>query len=164
MRGPQPVSPDSPPPQLVDFADDLQKRLSVLIDPAREPLRLPFLRSLRPQPDDYAQVFVPAATSQARAFYEAMWQKPFEPSWNPRHSIVKLHVALPEDFAQEHPRALAFPRGYRSIAPSLVPGVPWACFELLEAGDTLGVSTDGLVRCGERLVWFPRPYLALFKN
>lgn len=161
MSGSQSARLDSPPPLLVDFADDLKQRLVVLVDPSREELRLPFLRSLRPSIDDYAQVFVESAARQAKTFYEAMWQKPFAPSWNPRHSTVRIHVAVPEDFVTNHHRAAAFPRGYFDIASSLSPGVPWACFELLEEGDTLGVSTDGLVGIGERIVWLPRPYLAL---
>ncbi len=161
MSGSTPDGTDHPPTQLVAFADDLQKRLAVLVDPALQQLRIPFLLSLKPTLADYERVFVPAAVAKARAFYEAMWAGPMDPQFNPRHSVVRIHVAVPEDFVTGHPRATAFPQGYRRIVSSLVRSVPWACFELLETGDALGVSTDGLVRVDDRVLWFPRPYVAL---
>ncbi len=159
---PDPASPtDGPPSRLIELAERLKTDLRVLIDPDRALERLPFLRSLQPSDADYEHVFVEAAVAQARAFYESMWQAPLSPSWNPRHSVIRLHVAQPQDFAIEHPRAAAFPQGYRAISSLLVPSVPWACFELLEPGDSLGVSTDGVVLIGSRLRWFPRPFVAL---
>ncbi|MFO0620621.1 MAG: hypothetical protein U0745_04430 [Polyangia bacterium] len=159
---PSPAVPtDGSPTHLIELAERLKTDLRVLIEPGRELERLSFLRSLQPTDSDYEQVFVRDAAIQARAFYQAMWQAPLSPSWNPRHSVIRIHVAQPEDFAIEHPRAAAFPQGYRGIVQSLVPSVPWACFELLEEGDSLGVSTDGVVLIGSRLRWFPRPFVAL---
>lgn len=146
---------------LTELAERLKTALAVLIDPSQELLRLPFLRSLQPSETDHSQVFVGDAAIRARAFYDSLWQAPLAPSWNPRHTVIRIHVAQPEDFAIEHPRAAAFPQGYRAIASQLQPGVPWACFSLLEAGDSLGVSTDGIVLVGGRLRWFPRPFVAL---
>lgn len=161
MSGAPPRNADPPPPQLVAFADALRQRLTVLVDPALHDLRVPFLLSLKPTLADYDRVFVPTAVAKARAFYESMWAGPIDPRLNPHHRVVRIHVAVPEDFATGHPRATAFPTEYRNISAALVPGVPWACFELLEPGDSLGVSTDGLVWVDDRLLWFPRPYVAL---
>lgn len=151
-----------PAAPLILMAELLTSKLAVLIDPGREAERGPFLRSLRPIESDYSRVFVADAVERARAFYDAMWSKDAGPAtFDPRRTVLKFHVAVPEDFLSSHPRAAAFPRGYRSVANKLLPGVPWACFELLEPGETLGLSTDGLVLVDDRLLWFPRPFLAL---
>ena len=62
-----------------------------------------------------------------------------------------------------HPRRSFSARLFLTSASSF-PRVPWACFELLEEGDTLGVSTTGLVGIGERIVWLPMLVLGAWHN
>jgi hypothetical protein len=135
--------------------------LLVLVDPGRAAERAPFFLSLRPRKEDYARVFVPAAVDAARAFYEAMWAQPMEMTWNLRQTELRVAAALAEDFLSWNERAEPFPRGYREVAPLLLPGVIWLRWEMKEPGDALGLSTDGLVQLAERWVWFPRPFIAL---
>lgn len=155
------TEPAAPPDSLVRFAEVLRERLPVLVAADREKERVPFLCSLAPRDEDYARVFEPAKAEKARSFYESMWKRTPSVVWNPRHTVIRFQVALSDDFLTSHPRAAAFPKGFRDIANELAKGLPWAVFDLLEAGETLGLSTDGLVFLDNRLLWFPRPYVAV---
>lgn len=135
--------------------------LLVLVDPRRTAERAAFSRSLQPQPEDYKQVFRPEAAPRARAFYEAMWAQPMEMAWNLRQTELRVAAAFAEDFAAWNARAEPFPGGYRDLAPHLQPGIIWLRWEMKEPGELYGLSADGLVLLGERLVWFPRPFVAL---
>lgn len=135
--------------------------LLVLVDSRRVGERMDFFRTLRPQPGDYAQVFVPPALRRAQAFYEAMWAQPMQTTWNLRQTELRVAAALAQDFTDWNARAEPFPGGYRDVAPLLLPGVIWMRWEMKEPGELYGLSTDGLVQLGERLVWFPRPFVAL---
>ena len=135
--------------------------LLVLVDPTRTAERARFFKSLRPGLKDYAQVFQPASVPKARAFYEAMWAKPMEMTWNLKQTELRVAAALAEDFADWNPRAEPFPSGYRNIASALVPGIIWLRWEMKEPGELYGLSADGLVYLEERLLWFPRPFVAL---
>lgn len=135
--------------------------LLVLVDPSRTAERAAFFRSLQPQPEDYAQVFRPEAAPTARAFYEAMWAQPMEMTWNLRQTELRVAAAFAEDFAEWNARAEPYPGGYRDIAQHLQPGIIWLRWEMKEPGELYGLSADGLVQLGERLLWFPRPFAAL---
>ena len=135
--------------------------LLVLVDPSRTAERAAFFRSLQPQPEDYAQVFRPEAVPTARAFYEAMWAQPMQMTWNHHQTELRVAAALAEDFAAWNARAEPFPNGYRDIAQHLQPGVVWLRWEMKEPGELYGLSADGLVQLGARLLWFPRPFVAL---
>jgi hypothetical protein len=135
--------------------------LLVLVDPTRTAERVGFFQSLRPRPGDDELVFAPEAVPKARAFYGAMWAQPMEMTWNLRQTELRVAAALAEDFSEWNERAEPFPRGYRDIAPHLRPGVIWLRWEMKEPGDLYGLSADGLVQLAGRLVWFPRPFVAL---
>ncbi len=135
--------------------------LLVLVDPTRTAERARFFKSLRPGKQDYARVFQPASVPKARAFYEAMWAQPMEMTWNLKQTELRVAAALAEDFADWNPRAEPFPAGYRNIASALVPGIIWLRWEMKEPGELYGLSADGLVPLEERLLWFPRPFVAL---
>ena len=161
---PESAASDPQQSRLFQCAEVLRSLLRVLIEPTQLAARTPFMKSLAPTAADYARVFVPAAVAKAQSYYEAMWRQPAQMVWDPYHTVLRLHVALPEDFLSAHPRARGFPPGYFGIAGMLVPGIPWARIELLQAGHSYGISTDGLVWLEERLLWFPRPYIALIQD
>jgi hypothetical protein len=119
-------------------------------------------RQLRPQPDDYPKIFVPAAVDAARSRYEAFWDEPLElryPS-SPRARIL-TQVAPAGMLADDNELSWAFPGGYRSIARHLVPERIWVTWKYLTPGRSSGLAYDGLVWCDDHWAWLPRPYRVL---
>lgn len=140
------------------FQAQVESFLSLLVDPQRLSQRSQIFLSLRPRDEDYAQVFTAEHVERVRAGYAQLWQ--FLPTipLKPNHTQLRVAVALSDDFASGHPRAQAFPGGYREVGRALVPGRPWATWELIETGERDGLLFDGLVGLGDRFVWFPKPW------
>jgi hypothetical protein len=119
------------------------------------------LRELRPRPEDYAMAFVPAAASQARYRYEALWDAGLDFQRPVGRTRITIHLtpagALTDDNAMSHP----FPGGYRSVAGLLAPARVWAAWRYLAPGATAGLAYDGLVWCDDHWAFFPKPYRVL---
>lgn len=147
--------------QLDAFYAQVYSFLSLLIDPQRQFQRGQLFMSLRPRDEDYAQVFTTAAAERARAGYEQLWQVLPALPLKPTHTQLRLAVAWSEDFANGHERAQSFPGGYLDVATALLPGRPWAVWELIETGERDGLLFDGLVSLGDRFVWCPKPWRVL---
>lgn len=135
--------------------------LSLLVDPQRLAQRSQLLLALRPREEDYAQSFTAAAAERARRGYGQLWQLLPTIPLKPTHTQLRVAVAWSEDFQTNHERAQSFPGGYLDIAGALLPGRPWAVWELIETGESDGLLFDGLVGLGERFVWFPKPWRVL---
>lgn len=147
--------------RLASFAAQAESFLSLLVDPQRLSLRGQIFLSLRPRDEDYAQVFTAAHVERARAGYAELWQLLPAIPLKPTHTQLRIGVALAEDFATGHARAQRFPGGYREVGHALVPGRPWAVWEIIETGERDGLLFDGLVGLADRLVWFPKPWRVL---
>ncbi len=119
------------------------------------------VRALRPQPDDYARVFVPGAVDIARRGFEQLWSAAAKPLGKPEQTIVKAFATDAANLRGDNDASRHFPGGYRAIAHHLQPGLPWVVFRVLEPGETQGISYDGLVRLGDRWAWFPKPWRIL---
>jgi hypothetical protein len=78
-------------------------------------------------------------------------------------AALVVHAALAEEFAAPGSGRVAhFPGGYLKIGALLVPGVPWVCWKWSAgAPQSAGIGFDGLVRLGDRWVWFPKPWRAI---
>ena len=129
---PESAASDPQQSRLFQCAEALRSQLRVLIEPTQLAARTPFMKSLAPTAADYARVFVPAAVAKAQSYYEAMRQQPAQMVWDPYHTVLRLHVALPEDFLSAHPRARGFP-GFRGrelsfckrVIPMASPPTDW---------------------------------------
>lgn len=146
------------PTRLDDFYLQVQSFLSLLINPQHQLQRAQLFMSLRPRDEDYAQVFTAAVAERARIVYAQLWQGVPAIPLKPTHTQLRLAVAWSEDFAQDHARAQSFPGGYRDVAAALLPGRPWATWELIETGERDGLLFDGLVGLEGRFVWCPKPW------
>ena len=143
---------------LEQFYAQVSAFLALLVDPQRVGQRNQLLLALRPRDTDYAQVFTPAAAEQARAGYAQLWQLVPALPLKPTHTDLRIAVAWSQDIQTAHERAQSFPGGYRDVAAALLPGRPWAVWEILETGERDGLLFDGLVGLDDRLVWFPKPW------
>lgn len=135
--------------------------LARFLDPALAASHIEMARALQPQPDDYAQVFVPDVADLARARYAVLWEN--LPVWPVRPDQTRLEVAVAraEDFAEKNDRADRFPGGYLGVASQLLPGRIWVCWEFITPGHEAGIAFDGLVPIEGRWAWFPKPWKVL---
>lgn len=119
--------------------------------------------ALRPQPTDYAQVFVPDAVDPLSAHFERLFSRNPVPMPQPGQTQVKLHVALAAYLRIDDVYSRPFPGGYRKLAPLLLPLVPWGVWRFHDGDVRNGMAYDGLVYLAdeERVIWLPRPYRAL---
>ena len=143
------------------FQAQVTSFLALLVDPQRLAQRHQLFLALRPQEADYAQVFTAAAAERARAGYAQLWQLLPAIPLKVTHTQLRVAVAWSTDFQTAEERAQSFPGGYRDVAGDLLPGVPWAVWELIETGERDGLLFDGLVGLGDRFVWFPKPWRVL---
>lgn len=118
---------------------------------------------LRPAPDDYARVFVPAAAEQARAGYEEIWRQAPVPHPRPKAGQSELLVfAAPASLlTDDNELSRRFPGGYRGIAGLLDPHRIWFTWKFVAPGETSGMAYDGLVWLDGRFAWFPKPWRIL---
>ncbi len=131
------------------------------LDPGLAASCMEMVRALQPEPEDYGRVFVPAVADQARAGYSALWEN--LPVWpvRPDQTRLKVAVARAEDFTEKNDRSDLFPGGYLSVAPHLLPGRIWVCWEFITPGRDGGIAFDGLVPLEGRWAWFPKPWKVL---
>lgn len=141
------------------------QRISLLLEPLINPAlymqRGVLLQALKPQPIDYAKVFVADAVPRAQRGYEQLWQQLPQVPFHPLHTQLRLFLAWSQDFAQGESRAAPFPGGYKDIGALLLPGLPWAAWELIETAEMDGLLFDGLVDLGDHFAWFPKPWRIL---
>lgn len=128
--------------------------LAALVD--REAAQV--VEQLRPHSDDYGRVFQAQYADLIRQSYDALWREP--PRVEPHvQGDVQLSVfACPAGmFGTENELSRRFPGGYLRLAPYMQTDRIWLAWRYAPA---LGqrVRYDGLVRIGERWVWFPKPY------
>ena len=120
------------------------------------------LAALKPRDEDYAKAFLPNALAVARAYYEPFWSD--SPKIRlPAPGETQLHISLAPAgmFLTDNALSRTFPGGYRSAAPFLHPRRVWAAWRYTAAGQTSGMSYDGLVWCDDHWAWFPKPYRPL---
>ncbi len=135
--------------------------LARFLDPALAAQSMLMARALQPLPEDYARVFAAGVADQARDGYSVLWEN--LPTWpvRPDQTRLVVSVARAEDFAEKNDRADLFPGGYQSVAPHLLPGRIWVCWEFISPGRDAGVAFDGLVPLDGRWAWFPKPWKVL---
>ena len=119
-------------------------------------------RALRPQPVDYAAVFVGEAAKKAQGAYAPAWDaNAMRVEADPGQTEVQLWSATGAELAAQTGDAAEFPGGYRDIAAQLGPDVAFYRFRFVRPGETAGRAFDGLVHVNGRWVIFPKPYRAL---
>ena len=112
---------------------------------------------LEPSREDFAAVFLPSAAQKAYAEYQSLWANPPPSLMRPTDVEIRV-VSL---FAQHIVDSGEFPGGYRKVAHLLVRDQIWCRFKFLGPGGSDELSYDGLVVCGERWAWFPKPWRVL---
>jgi hypothetical protein len=116
----------------------------------------------RPQPGDYARVFLPAAAEPARHAYQNLWQAAKEiPFPTGTQSELRIAMAPAGMLASDNDLSRQFPGGYAAIARHLQPHRVWAAWEYVKPGEDSGLAFDGLVWCDDHWAWFPKPYRVL---
>jgi hypothetical protein len=140
---------------------NIQRAAEALLTPLLHASGEDLVRVLRPQPDDFARVFIGAAAATARQGYEQLWSAPPKPLAKPEQTIVRAFATDAATLRGDNDASREFPGGYRAIAHHLQPGFSWVVFRVLAPGETQGISYDGLVRIGDRWAWFPKPWRIL---
>lgn len=135
--------------------------LSQFLIPGHDAEHLTLLLSLRPQPSDYARVFVASVVELAQATYSAMWASPQPLKPAPDQTLVELQVATAQELLDGTGAASEFPGGYAGIAHLLRPERYWLCFRFGAPGQRGSIFYDGLVAIDDRLIWLPKPWRCL---
>lgn len=117
--------------------------------------------ALRPRVEDYAAVFTGDLVKLAQDGYATLWESPPARLAKPGQTTVTTTAALAQQLVDDNPISAQFPGGYRRIARRLVPDIVWLRWDYRETGATSGMAYDGLVRLGDRWVWFPKPWRLL---
>ena len=156
QTGSLPVAPLTDRTRLYQSAYELLS--STFATPA-ESLR--FVLELRPQTEDYAQVFSAEVVAIAQAHYDALYAVPRPLSRAPQQTELRLWLASSDELRERTLSANQFPGGYADIAHLLVPGIVWAHWKYVEPGNMSGMAYDGLAYIRDRWAFFPKPFRAL---
>lgn len=116
---------------------------------------------LRPEPEDFREVFVESAVERAREGYNAVWMQSPRPKGNPGQTVVRVWAVPASLLTDENELSMRFPNGYRAIAHLFNPHRIWLAWKFLAPGERAGMAYDGLVWRGDRFAWFPKPYRIL---
>jgi hypothetical protein len=119
--------------------------------------------ALRPRADDYAAVFLGDLVKLAQEGYASLWESPPERLAKPGQTTIRTSAALASQLTTDNEVSNLFPGGYRRVASRLVPERVWLRWDYREPGAEMGMAYDGLVRLGDRWVWFPKPWRLLDK-
>lgn len=131
--------------------------LQSLIGPEQQTI----LAKIRPRPDDYAKVFVPAAAAAAQAAYEPLWAEGMQIKIADAQTELEIHVSPAGMLGDENTLSHPFPQGYRRIAEFLNPHRTWIAWKYVRPGEHSGMAFNGLVWLDDHWAWFPKPYRAL---
>jgi len=154
----RPSSPAQPFPAL---AAALAERARPLLAALRDDPSGAVMRSLVPQPADYAQVFLPSVAAAAQAAYAAFWPGLPPPQADAGQTEIQIVGVPAAALADDNPLSEGFPLGYRAIAPLLAPDRIWLRWRYARPAETAGLALDGLVWLDTRWAWFPKPYRVL---
>jgi len=122
------------------------------------------VEAMRPLADDYPRVFRGDLVDRVRPAFEELWRTP--PQFDRLVSgEVQLRVyASPAGMLRKETElSRHFPRGYRALAPYLVPERVWFVWRYLSGSAEAGMRYDGVVLLDDRWVWFPKPYVVAGK-
>jgi hypothetical protein len=119
-------------------------------------------RTLRPLAADFEKIFQPAVAAAAGEIYNRLWGGQLElPLRAAGQTEMDIFVAPAGMLAEENELSCRFPSGYHGIAHLLRQECIWSVWRYRELGKTSGLTFDGLVWCGDRWVWLPKPYREL---
>ncbi len=145
------------PPELVPLAHEAGRLLSAFTRPG--PTSVAVAAQLRPQDDDYFEVFAPEAAEAARAAYTRIWSSDPVPHARADQTRVEVVAAHASEILVAVPNG--FPGGYERIAHLLNPNRVWMSWRYTAPGQSSGMAFDGMVALEEgRWAWFPKPYRA----
>ncbi len=118
--------------------------------------------ALIPQSKDYRLAFEGAAATKAWAAYLQLFRRG-APQIRPQggETEVLIWSATTEELRRGEGDSLAFPLGYRRIAPYFQRGLRWYAFRFVRPGNQEGSSFDGLVYLGDHWALFPQPWRLL---
>jgi hypothetical protein len=116
-----------------------------------------YVAGLAPTRDDFAQLFDEELAGPVADAVMVEWARP--PLANPGEGYEKLEVTASTAGLMRFPNELsdAFPRGYRDIAPWMVPSRVWLAWTWSNASGG-AVRYDGLVWLDGRWIWLPKPF------
>ena len=145
-------------PELVPMANEAGHMLATFTRPG--PTCAAVAARLRPEEDDYDDVFSSLVAEAARKAYSEIWLTNPRPYAEKGQDQIQVVAAQANDLLDGLPAG--FPGGYAKIAGHLHPNRVWICWRYTAAGQSRGMAFDGLVRLeDERWAWFPKPYRAL---
>lgn len=133
-----------------------------LLAPGADPQAL--VAQLRPAREDYAEVFRLEIAKDARTHYDGYWQHPQVVRPASGQTEFTVQSVTTEELLAGTGAADQFAGGFRTVAPSLNPGVRIYQIVFHAPGSTFGVRLDGLVHLGDRWRIFPAPWAVLTVN
>lgn len=117
---------------------------------------------LRPQPADFAVLFVAESATKAREAYEKAWSDPkMVIEHAPDQTDLKLFGAKVEELDKGQGEANEFPGGYKKVIKQFRPGLTIYAWRFVRPGEKIGTAYDGLVFVNGHFVWLPKPWKAL---
>src|SRR6476646_7344451 len=98
---------------LVALRDDVAKRLTVFVDPARAAEQISLTTAFRPRDEDYERVFVERSVAEARAVYAKLWTNIPPITAKPDQSQVLAWICESHQLTSRVGRR--FPGGYQKV-------------------------------------------------
>lgn len=116
--------------------------------------------SLRPDPADYAAVFVGDAAAKVERAHAALWNGG-DAVFRPKPDQTEGRVASQPVDKMRGGDTGPCPGGYKDAAAQMKPGLNVYCFKFVKPGETLGMAFDGLIFVNGHWAIFPKPWKAL---
>jgi len=120
-----------------------------------------YVAGLAPRRADFPKLFDEDIAGKVADLVMAEWARP--PVVEVSESRPELTITAATAGLLRHPSELSdpFPRGYRDIAPWMVPGRVWLTWSWAKEPGAAGVRYDGLVWLDDRWAWMPKPFHAV---
>jgi hypothetical protein len=141
-------------PNFPGTADGAKALVAALAKPDADPA---LGKGLRPDPDDYAAVYVGDAAKKAQAGYAGLWASGnFQvKAAKPTQTDSIVLGATTDELKAGSPN---FPPSYKTVAEQMKPGITVYFFKLVEPGSKNGTPYDGLVYVNGHWDVFPKPW------
>lgn len=120
-----------------------------------------YVAGLAPRREDIAKLFDEDIASEVADLVMAEWARPPLAENDPGRPTLTITAATAGLLRFPSELSDPFPRGYRDIAPWMVPGRVWLAWTWSKAPGEFGTRYDGLVWVDDRWALLPKPFHAV---
>jgi len=136
-----------------------EELLNLFLKPEADTVAL--TSELKPSNEDYKAYFSADVLEDMKLYYDPMWNE--LNTWggiapNDGQTDLLLWSATVNEIKNSEGDSDRFPGGYFDAINSINDGYTIYRFKFVQAGNTLGMAFDGLVKIDDHWVFFPKPW------